>query len=57
MKLHVLYEKIAESLWRAMSWVCHAKNDCSSRFLDESVLVEKYEMVAIPTHKNDEKRS
>ena len=33
------------------------KNECGDHFLEESVQVEEYEMVAILTHKNDTRRS
>ena len=37
--------------------VVRQKNECSSRLPEERVQVKKYEMVAIPTLKNDERRS
>ena len=56
MKFSFLYEKIAESMRRAMGWVCHEKTNTVLDTLMK-VYVEKYEMVAIPTQKNDERRS
>ena len=48
--------KIAESMWRAMGLGVRRKKRIS-RFPEESAKVEKHEMVAIPTRKNDERRS
>ena len=57
MGLPLLCEKIAEGMWRAMEWACDEKNECGDRFPEECEKVEKYEMVAIHTRKNDERRS
>ena len=57
MDLHFLYEKIAESMWRAMERVCDEKTNALIGSLTESEKVEEYDMVAIPTYKNDERRS
>ena len=53
MGLPFLFERIAESMWRALEWVCYEK----SNTVINSPSVEKYEMVALPTNKNAETRS
>ena len=53
-------KKSAESMWRAMGWVCmgmRRKNEYGDFLPEEKCSVEEYEMVAIPKYKNDERRS
>ena len=44
--------KIAESMWRVMEWLCDEKVNAVTVYLKKCV-EEEYEMVAIPTYRND----
>ena len=39
-------EKVSESMWRVMEWVCDEKIECCDLLPEESVQVEEYELVA-----------
>ena len=53
MKLPSLYENVAESMWRAMVWVCNEKENA---VIDSLKYVYQWRSVC-RTHKNDERRS
>ena len=57
MGLSFLYEISAESMWRAMGWVCDEKSNAVINSVRKVFSVEKYEMVALLTNKNDERIS
>ena len=46
-KFACLPEVIAESVWRAMGWVCDEKAKCVDSYFEASVQKEEHERVAV----------
>ena len=51
-----LHEVIAESMWRAMGWVCDERANAVINHLEKRLQKKKYKVVAIHADKNDERR-
>ena len=45
--LTFLFEVIAESMWRAMGWVCDERPNAADPHIKTRFQMEKYEMVAV----------
>ena len=56
MGLPFLYEVFAESLWRAMGWVCDEGPNAVINTLKQVFQMEKHEMVAVHASIRNEKR-
>ena len=53
MGLPFLFERIAESTWRAMGWACNEKSNAVNNSLKKGLLIKKHEMMARPANRND----